>query len=170
MNKKIKHHIFCFLILIFFVVLAVGSTGTTQPNSYSSGHATVSDVFGAASDASTPFLAEATNSLKRQNDQFLRQVAMNLNYESNNYIRSLYNRSDYRNFSNDWYALRDRLYYQALQQNTSNYVKKELPYIFMDNDMIVVNKIGDIAHAMWIGDGKPDNSPSAPYKSLPGLR
>ena len=147
------YHFLGITILLLYVFLSIGSMET----------------FNAGTAAATPFLQAETERLRQQNDQFLNQVAMNLNVESNNYIRSLNLRTDYRNFSRDWYNLRDRLYNHALQQNNSGYVKRNLPYIFIDNDRRVTGIIGDIAHIKWQEDGSPGQSPSTPYRSLPNL-
>ena len=159
---KRKHHILGISAIVVYIFFAIGSTATSS-------HATYSDVFNSFSAASTPFIQAETNRLKQQNDQYLYQVKANLNAESSNYIRSLNFRYDYRNFSNEWYNLRDKLYNRALQQNTSQYVKRNLPYLFMDNDMEVVRIVGDIAHIKWQEEGKPGQSPSTSYRSLPGL-
>jgi len=164
LKNKIINHIFRIFVLFLFMFLVINCVATT--GGYGSG-ATVSDAFNSAAGFGITVLNADTERKKQQNDQFLNQVKVNLSIESNNYIRSLSSRNDYRNFINDWYVLRDYLYVLARQQNSSGYVKDNLQIIFMDNDMQVLGKVGDIAHNQWQEDGSPGQSTSKPYKQLP---
>jgi hypothetical protein len=154
MVKKISsRHFIGFLALILYIFLAISSMET----------------FDAATGATTPFLQAETERLRQENDRFLNQVAMNLRIETSNYIRSLNNRSDYQNFSNDWFNVRDNLYRNALSQNTSNYVAHNLPTIFINNDPDALSVIGDIAYRRWQEAGSIGQAPRVNYRSLPGL-
>ena len=159
-KKSIINHFFGIIILVLYVFLAISSTAT-------GGNATALDAFNAGANFGSSVLDSQTARLRQQNDQFLHQVNVNLNIESDNFIRSLSTRNDYRNFRNDWFNLRDRLYNRARQQNNAPYVLRNLQLMFSENDVRVLRIVGDIAPLRWIEDGSPGDSPTIPYRQLP---
>jgi hypothetical protein len=88
--------------------------------------ATLMDVFGAATQAASPFVEENTARLKEQNDLELRNTAAMFATELDNRIRDLQYTGDFDAYQGKLQGFTDEFYGKAAQSNTSPYFQKNI--------------------------------------------